>query len=77
MHGASGVDLGSQTVVDIQGATDSSNQCVTSLPGLLTVGSADGSTGSCSANVVSLPEPGCEEMNRIDGSSCPMACWST
>src|SRR4029079_7730802 len=53
------------------GATDSSNQWVTSLPGVDTVGCCDGSRGSCSFHVTSLPDPCRLEMNLMIGSSCP------
>ena len=43
--GSIGVDWGSQTVVEVQGAMVSSNECVTSRPGWRTVGRARGSTG--------------------------------
>jgi hypothetical protein len=45
VQGSIGVDCGSQTVVEVQGATVSSNVCVTSRPGWRTVGRARGSTG--------------------------------
>lgn len=73
MQEASGAELGSQTVVEIHGATDSSNQCVTSWPGVFTVGMAFGSFGRFSVMEKSLPEPGRLETNRIDGSSCPLS----
>ena len=72
MHGSSGAEFGSQTVVEIQGATDSSNQCVTSRPGCATVGAAAGSVGSFSVMDMLFPEPGRDDRNRTDGSSCPM-----
>ena len=72
MHGSSGADSGSQTVVEIQGAIDSSNQCVTSRPGWATVGAPAGSAGSFSVMDMLFPEPGTDDRNRTDGSSCPM-----
>ena len=47
----------------------SSNQCETSEPGVLTVGSADGSCPSVSVQVTSLPDPGWFEKNDMSGSS--------
>ena len=54
------------------GAIESSNQCVLSWPGFLTVGRLPGSFGSVSVIEKLLPEPGLLDRNRIDGSSCPM-----
>jgi len=59
-------------VVEIHGAMLSSNQCVTSLPGVFTVGRAAGSRGRVSFMRKLLPEPRRLDRKRIDGSSCPM-----
>jgi hypothetical protein len=72
VHGSSGAESGSQTVVENHGAMLSSNQCVTSLPGVFTVGRAAGSLGRFSVMLKLFPEPGREDRKRIDGSSCPM-----
>ena len=61
-----------QSAIENHGAIESSNQCVTSLPGLATVGRAFGSRGSRSSQVMSLPEPCRFERKRMIGSSCPM-----
>ena len=72
VHGFCGADCGSQTVIEYQGATVSSNVWVTSRPGWATVGRALGSSGRRSRNVTLSPEPGWFETKRMDGSSCPM-----
>ena len=61
-----------QSAIENHGAIESSNQWVTSLPGVLTVGSALGSRGSRSIQVTSLPEPCRFERKRMIGSSWPM-----
>ena len=72
VHGAIGYERGSQIGMLNHGATDSSNQWVTSLPGVATVGMATGSRGRVSTQVTSLLEPGRLDRNRRLGSSCPM-----
>jgi hypothetical protein len=72
VHGLSGYDLGLHSAIENHGATESSNQCVTSLPGVATVGLATGSVGSVSVHVESFPDPGLWERNVRSGSSCPM-----
>ena len=58
LHGVSGKDPGLHSAMLNHGAIDSSNQCVTSLPGCATVGRRVGSNGQRSLQVMSLPEPG-------------------
>jgi hypothetical protein len=72
LHGSSGAEFGSHTVVEIHGAIDSSNQWVRSCPGFLTVGRLPGSFGSVSFIVKLLPEPGLLDRNLTEGSSWPM-----
>jgi hypothetical protein len=72
VHGSCGSEFGSHSSIENQGAIVSSKLCVTSFPGCAVVGSARGSLPSVSTNVTSLPDPGRDERNRIDGSSCPM-----
>jgi hypothetical protein len=64
--------LALQSAIENHGAIESSNQWVTSFPGVFTVGSAFGSRGSRSIHVMSLPEPARLERNRMIGSSWPM-----
>jgi hypothetical protein len=71
VHGVCGNERGSHNAIPNQGATDSSKKCVTSLPGLWTVGAASGSIGNFSRKVMFPPDPGWAEMNRVAGSSCP------
>jgi hypothetical protein len=72
LHEVCGYEYGSQSAIPNQGATDSSNQWVTSLPGLATVGGAAGSNGRVSIQVTSFAEPGTSERKRVLGSSWPM-----
>ena len=71
VHAFCGNDCGSHSAMPNHGATDSSKKCVTSWPGLCTVGSAFGSRGNDSRKVTSAPEPGREERKRVAGSSWP------
>ena len=71
LHGFSGYECELQSAMLNHGATDSSNQWVTSFPGVDTVGICDGSRGSCSFHVTSFPDPCRLEMNLMIGSSWP------
>src|ERR1700722_20720232 len=72
LHGACGYELRSHSAMDIHGAGVSSNQCDTSLPGVLSVGAALGSAPIVSVKLMLPPEPGLEDSNVVSGSSWPM-----
>ena len=72
LHGVCGSEFGSHMAIENHGAGPSSNQWVTSEPGVLTVGAALGSCGSVSFQVTLSPEPGVSDRNVMSGSSWPM-----
>jgi hypothetical protein len=72
VQGFSGYDLELQSAIENHGASDSSKKCVTSWPGVATVGLAEGSIGSVSVHVTSFPDPGRFDRNVRSGSSWPM-----
>jgi hypothetical protein len=72
LHAACGYEFGLHSAIENHGAIDNSNQCVTSLPGVPTVGAAAGSCPSVSVHVTSFPDPGLSDRKVRSGSSCPM-----
>ena len=66
-----GYEDGLQSAIPNHGAIDSSNQCVTSLPGVPTVGAAAGSCPSVSVQVTSFPDPGWSDRNGQVGLVVP------
>jgi len=56
------------------GAGLSSNQCDTSLPGVVVVGKAVGSEPSVSVQVTLSPDPARDDRKVASGSSWPMYC---
>ena len=65
----SGADSESQSVSPNQKVGRSSKFQVPPEPSCL--GFITGSSGRRTVYVMSFPEPGCDDLNSIDGSSCP------
>src|ERR1700678_2942082 len=72
VHAVWGKEVGSQRAIENHGAGLSSNQSVTSWPGLASGGAAWGFLPRGGCTVTLLPDPGVLEMKSVSGSSCPM-----